>query len=130
MVMGRDGYEAAEAAWGPHPPFEVPIFVMTHRPRPDDAREGTTFHFVDGFETALARARAAAGTQDVALHGASPIRQALAAGALDELQLQLVPVLLGSGRRLFEEREPAPVGLELLRVIDAPGAVHLKYRVA
>jgi dihydrofolate reductase len=129
MIAGRDGYDAAQAAWGPHPPFEVPIFVLTHEPRPDDVREGTTFHFVDGFDAALARAREAAGEKDVALHGASAIRQALAAGALEELQLQIAPVILGAGLRLFEEGEPAPVELELLRVLDAPGAVHLKYRV-
>jgi dihydrofolate reductase len=129
MIMGRDGYEAAEAAWGPQPPFEVPIFVMTHRPRSDDIREGTTFHFVEGFDLALSRAREAAGEKDVALHGASAIRQALAAGALDELQLQIAPVILGGGLRLFEEGGPAPVELELQRVVNAPGAVHLKYRV-
>ena len=130
MIAGRDGYEAAQAAWGPHPPFEVPVFVLTHRPRPDDVREGTTFHFVDGFEPALGRAREAAEEKDVDLHGASAIRQALAAGVLDELQLQIVPVLLGDGLRLFEDGEDVAFELELLRVVDAPGATHVKYRVA
>jgi dihydrofolate reductase len=128
MIAGRDGYDHAEAAWGPQPPFEVPVFVLTHRPRPDDVRQGTTFHFVDSFEAALARAREAAGEKDVSLHGASLIRQALAAGVLDELQLQIVPVLLGGGRRLFEEQGPRRE-LELVRVVEAPGATHLKYRV-
>jgi dihydrofolate reductase len=129
MICGRDGYDAAERAWGPEPPFEVPVFVLTHRPRPDDVRLGTTFHFVDkGFAAALGLAREAAGAKDVSLHGGSIIRQALAAGALDELQLQIVPVLLGDGNRLFE-RGGIPAELELLRVIDAPGATHLKYRV-
>ncbi|HEX4305107.1 MAG TPA: dihydrofolate reductase [Solirubrobacterales bacterium] len=129
MVTGRDGYDHAQAAWGPHPPFECEVFVMTHRPRPDDIREGTAFHFVDSFDAALAGARAAAGDANVALHGASAIRQALAAGALDELQLQIVPVLLFTGLRLFEEVRRAPLDLQLLRVVDAPGATHLKYRV-
>lgn len=79
MVMGRDSYEHAQAAWGPQPPFEVPIFVLTHRPRGDDVREGTTFHFVtDGLGTALERARAAAGdleqTRVVEGHGVTHIR--------------------------------------------------------
>ena len=129
MITGRDGYDVAQAAWGPHPPFECEIFVMTHRPRPDDVREGTTFHFVDSFETALNGARAAAGDKNVDLHGASAIRQAIAADVLDELQLQIVPVLLFTGLRLFEEIERAPLELELLRCVDAPGATHLKYRV-
>jgi dihydrofolate reductase len=130
MICGRDGYDHAEAAWGPEPPFRTPIFVLTHRPRPDDVREGTTFHFVaDGFEAALERAREAAGEKDVALHGGSCIRQALAAGVLDELDLQLVPVLLGGGRRLFSEEEPTPANLELTRVIEAPEALHLRYYI-
>jgi dihydrofolate reductase len=131
MIAGRDGYDHAEAAWGPRPPFQVPVFVLTHRPRPDDVREGTTFHFVDaGFEAALARAREAAGEKSVALHGGSAIRQALAAGALDELNLQLVPVLLGGGRRLFEGGDRAVrASLELTRTIEAPGALHLRYRL-
>jgi dihydrofolate reductase len=129
MICGRDGYEAAEKAWGPEPPFRVPVFVLTHRTRPDDVRRGTTFHFVDeGFAAALRLAREAAGAKDVSLHGGSIIRQALAAGALDELQLQMVPVLLGAGNRLFESGGTA-AKLELLRVIEAPGATHLKYRV-
>jgi dihydrofolate reductase len=129
MISGRDSYDTAERAWGPEPPFQVPIFVLTHRPRPDDVRVGTTFHFVDGFEAALAAAHEAAGEKDVALHGGSVIRQALDAGVLDELHLQLVPVLFGGGRRLFGEHEGPPRELELTRVIDAPGATHLAYRV-
>lgn len=130
VVCGRDGYDHAEAAWGPEPPFGMPFFVLTHRPRADDVREGTTFHFVDeGFGAALARAREAAGERDVALHGGSPIRQALAAGVLDQLDLQLVPVLLGRGRRLFDEAEPTPAELRLVRVLEAPGVLHLRYEI-
>jgi len=129
MVCGRDGYDTAERAWGPEPPFRVPVFVLTHRPRPDDVRTGTTFHFVDGFDAALAAARDAAGGKDVALHGGSAIRQALASGILDELNLQLVPVLLGGGRRLFEGRQGPPQELQLQRVLEAPGALHLRYRL-
>lgn len=129
MVCGRDSYDTAERAWGPQPPFEVPIFVPTHRPRADDVRTGTTFHFLDSFEAALAAAREAAGEKDVALHGGSMIRQAIAAGVLRELNLQLAPVLLGGGRRLFGEQEGPPRRLELLRAVEAPGALHLRYRL-
>jgi dihydrofolate reductase len=129
MLCGRDGYDTAEHAWGPEPPFRVPVFVLTHRPRPDDVREGTTFSFVsDGFDAALALAREAAGEKAVDLHGGSLIRQALAANVLDELNLQLVPVLLGDGRRLFEPGAQ-PRELRLTRVIDAPGATHLRYEL-
>jgi dihydrofolate reductase len=129
MIAGRDGYETAEQAWGPEPPFQVPVFVLTHNPRPDDVRKGTTFHFITGgFGEALALARGAAGDKDVSLHGGTIIRQAIETGVLDELQLQIVPVLLARGRRLFGDSE-APVKLQLLRVIEAPGATHLKYRV-
>src|SRR5262249_45051095 len=129
MVCGRDSYDTAERAWGPEPPFRVPVFVLTHRPLPDDVRTGTSFHFVEGLETALARAREAAGNKDVALHGGSVIDQALAANLLDELNLQRVPVLLGAGRRLFRGlEEGAPRRLELIRTLQAPGALHLRYR--
>lgn len=76
MISGRDSYDTAEAAWGPEPPFGVPVFVLTHRLQLDDVRTGTTFSFVEDFETALARAREAAGAKDVALHGGSVIVQA------------------------------------------------------
>lgn len=130
MVMGRDSYEHAQAAWGPQPPFEVPIFVLTHRPRGDDVREGTTFHFVtDGLGTALERARAAAGDHDVALHGGGAIQQALNAGVLDELQVHIVPVLLQSGRRLFEQLSSDTFDLEQTRVVEGHGVTHIRYQL-
>lgn len=130
MVMGHDSYEHAQAAWGPRPPFEVPIFVLTHRPRFDDVREGTTFHFVTGgFETALEGAkRAAAPGKRVGLHGGGAIRQGLRLGALEELQLHVVPVVLGRGRRLFEEAD-SQIPLEQIRTAQGSGVTHLKYRV-
>jgi dihydrofolate reductase len=69
MISGRDSYDVAERAWGPEPPFEVPVFVLTHRPQPDDVRTGTTFHFIDGFDGALAAAREAAGASSTASMG-------------------------------------------------------------
>ena len=93
---------------------------------------GTTFNFVtDGIERALERAREAAGGEDVRLWGgAQAIQQYLAAGLLDELELHVVPVLLGGGARLFDNLADADVRLEQVRAVDAPGATHVKYSVA
>lgn len=127
LVMGRDSYEHAQVTWGPHPPFEMPIFVLTHYSRPDDIREGSSFHFItDGFEAAVQQATAAADGKDVGLHGGGAIRQGIRAGLLDELQLHLVPVLLGQGRRLFEDLR---CEFGIVRVAEGPGATHLKYQV-
>jgi len=127
LVMGKDSYEHAQAAWGPHPPFEMPIFVLTDHTRADDIREGSTFHFTtEGFQTAVQQATAAADGKDVGLHGGGAIRQGLRAGLLDELQLHLIPVILGQGRHLFEgvRRE---FGIEW--VAEGPEVTHLRYRV-
>lgn len=130
IVMGRHSYEHAEAAWGPHPPFEMPIFVLTHHAREDDTREGSTFHFVTGgFGDALERALVAADGKDVGLHGGGAIPQGLRAGLIDELQLHVVPLLLGRGRRLFEDLGATPPRLEITRVAEGIGVTHLKYRV-
>lgn len=129
LIMGRDSYEHAQAEWGPHPPFKVPIFVLTHRLRSDDVREGTTFHFVtEGLQVALERAHAAAQGRDVGLHGGGAIQQALTRGVLDELQIHLVPHILQHGRRLFKQLD---VSLELQqnRVVEGNGVTHIQYRV-
>lgn len=130
MVMGRDSYEIAESAWGPHPPFEVPIFVLTHRARGDEIREGTTFAFLTGgFDAAIEHARAAAGDKDVMLHGGSAIQQGLRAGVLEELQLHVVPVLLARGQRLLENFGGEPIELTPVRTLEGAGVTHLKYQV-
>lgn len=130
MVMGRDSYEIAESAWGQHPPFEVPIFVLTHHPHEDDRREGTTFTFVtDGIDATMQRAHAAAGSTDVMLHGGTAIQQGLRSGVLDELQLHVVPVLLGAGRRLWDNLGSTPITLEPVRTLAGSQVTHLKYRV-
>lgn len=129
MVMGRDSYEHAQGVWGPRPPFEVPIFVLTHYSTDADVREGTTFHFVtDGFDAALALASVAAGDRDVALHGGGAIQQALSRGVLDELQVHIVPVLLQAGRQLFTQFEGEPINLKQVRVVESSGVTHLKYQ--
>ena len=119
--------------WGDEPPFHYDVFIVTHHPRePVEMEGGTTFSFVtDGIETALQRAKESAGGQDVMLSGgAETINQYLAAGLLDELDLHVVPVLLGGGARLFEDLGDAEVALEQVRAVDAPGVTHIKYRVS
>jgi dihydrofolate reductase len=142
VVMGRkmfsggegpwEGDPNADAWWGDDPPFHVPVFVLTHHERePLVKRGGTTFTFVtDGIGSALEQARAAAGDQDISLAGGAAVaQQYLAAGLLDELQIHLVPVVLGGGVRLFDGAVPAPVELEAERVVPSPAVTHLRFRV-
>ncbi len=118
--------------WGDEPPYHCPVFVLTHHPRePIEMAGGTTFHFVtDGVESAYARAKSVAGDRDISIAGgASCARQAIAAGLVDEIDLQISPVILGSGERLFDGFAPGRPALELARVLEAPGVAHLRYRV-
>ncbi|MEU6448622.1 dihydrofolate reductase family protein [Streptomyces sp. NPDC046979] len=132
VVMGRTMYDLGEEFWGDNPPFRTPVFVLTHRPRPTLVKEGgTTFHFVtEGFRSALERAEAAAGDRNVDIAGgADTVRQYLAAGLVEELQLHVVPVLLGGGLRLFEGLGDAGRrDLEQAGAVETPLATHLKYR--
>jgi dihydrofolate reductase len=116
--------------WGEDPPFRHPVFVVTHHAREPLTLSDTTFTFVtDGIGSALDQARAAAGGKDVLVSGgADVINQYLAAGLVDELELHVVPILLGGGARLFEGVGPG-TGLEQVRVLEAPGVTHLTYRV-
>jgi dihydrofolate reductase len=116
--------------WGEDPPYHTPVFVLTHHPRePLPMQGGTTFHFVtDGIASALEQARQAAGDRDVLIGGgANAVQQYLAAGLIEELQLHIVPIVLGDGERLLEH--VGDLLLEQTRVIEAPGVVHLTYRV-
>ena len=116
--------------WGDEPPYHAPVFVLTHHAHePIEMQGGTTFHFVtEGFDAALAQARAVAGDLGVDIAGgASTVRQAFAAGAVDELMLDIIPVLLGSGESLFEGVDDP--GLEVLQVSHSPLAIHVRYRV-
>jgi dihydrofolate reductase len=137
-VMGRNMFgpvrgewdEDWRGWWGEEPPYHAPVFVLTHYAHdPIEMHGGTTFHFVtDGFDAAFERARAAAGDREVAIAGgASTVRQALAAGAINELTLDVIPVLLGTGERLFDGVEDP--GLEPLEVTHSPHATHIRYRV-
>lgn len=142
VVMGRRMFSGGEGPWeddpkaggwwGDEPPFHVPVFILTSHTREAVAMEGgTTFNFVtEGIRAALDEARAAAEDKDVFVGGgASVVQQYLEAGLLDELQVNLAPVFLGGGTRLFDSRETALPALEIVRVVEAPAVTHLKYRV-
>jgi dihydrofolate reductase len=134
--MGRNMF-GGEGPWGDHPwdgwwgddpPFRMPVFIVTHHPREPVTKEGgTTFTFVtDGIESALEHARAAAGGMDVALGGGAIVaQQYLKAGLIDEMQIHLVPVLLGDGARLFDNLSRSPIAPSRPGTIDkfrtAPG---------
>jgi dihydrofolate reductase len=133
VVMGRRMFDHGEAPWGDEPPFHKPVFVLTHRPREPLVKEGgTTFTFVEGIDSALEQARSAAGGKDVAVAGGGEaIRQLVEAGLLDELEIHLVPILLGGGVRLFDS-DPATaarIELEPIQAIESPGVTHLRFRV-
>ena len=139
-VMGRNmfgghpgGWDASNpwnGWWGTDPPYHHPVFVITHYARQPLVMEGgTTFNFVtDGIQSALEQARRAAGGKDVLVAGgASVANQYLKAGLVDEMHINLVPILLGSGERLFAGVGDDLHGLELVRTVTAPKVTHLKY---
>ncbi|MEP7347021.1 MAG: dihydrofolate reductase family protein [Gemmatimonadaceae bacterium] len=115
--------------WGDDPPFHYPVIVLTHHPRePLVCKGGTTFTFVtEGLDAALEQARSAAGGKDVSLGGGASIaRQCLLAGLVDEMEINLVPTLLGAGERLFDG-VGALSEMQLVRTIAAPGVTHYKF---
>ena len=140
-IMGRGKFGPANRGpwgddpwqgwWGNDPPFHKPVFVVTHHEREPLSLSDTTYTFVtDGIESALAQAREAAGNQDVFIGGgAAIINEYLAAGLVDEIELHVVPILLGGGARLFDG-VGRDVKLEQIRSVEGPGVTHLKYRVA
>jgi len=116
--------------WGENPPFHYPVFVLTHHARqPLELEGGTTFTFVtDGIHSALEQARSAANGKDVSLGGgASAAQQFLVAGLVDQMEITLVPTLLGSGERLLDGTGDDLRGLELVRTVVAPKVVHIKF---
>lgn len=137
-IMGRNMFgpihgdwdEEWRGWWGDEPPYHAPVFVLTHHEHESiEMAGGTTFHFVTaGFDAAIKQARAAAGERNVDISGgASTVRQALAAGAIDELLLDIVPVVLGRGERLFDGVDDP--GLQPAEVIHSPYATHVRYNV-
>lgn len=133
MFGGQPGPWNASAPWngwwGKNPPYHHPVFVVTHHARPPlELEGGTTFTFVtDGVESAIAQARRAANGKDVSLAGGAAVaRHCLAAGLVDEMELNLAPVLLGRGERLFDGIDDLQ-GLSLVRTVAMPNVTHLKY---
>ena len=128
-IFGRRTYEITNGWDGRHPVNGVPVFVLTHRPPTEFPRGPSNLTFVtDGIASAIRQARAVAGGKDIKLGGASPCKQALAAGLCDEILVHVAPYLLGGGVRLFDQL-PDGVRLEKLSVSDGPFATHLRYRV-
>jgi dihydrofolate reductase len=137
-IMGRNMFggghgpwdESWRGWWGEDPPFHTPVFVLTHHPREPLAMQGdTTFTFVtDGIESALAKAREVAGDKRIGLMGANLDQQFLAAGLVDEIRIHLINVLLGGGRRLFDQL-PERTELEQTGLSQTDGVTHLEYRV-
>ena len=138
-VMGRNMFGPIRGEWdrewngwwGDEPPYHAPVFVLTHFPRESvEMQGGTTFHFVtDGFNAALERARKVAGDWDIGVAGgASTVRQALQAGALEQLTLDVIPVLLGRGERLLDDVPDRT--FEPVDVTQSPNATHITYRVS
>lgn len=129
LVTGRRDFDVSRA-WGGQNPLGVPAFIVTHNPPQEWAGEGSPFTFVtDGVESAVEQAKAVAGDKNVAISGSKIAQQALKAGLLEEIQIDLVPVLLGDGVRLFDSLGPDPIELECTGAVEAPGVTHLRFRV-
>ena len=128
VVAGRGTFEPANG-WGGDHHDGVPIFILSRGRTGTEVAEWPLVTYVPDVVTAMARAKEAAGEKDVLVHGATVAQLALAAGVLDEIQIHLVPVLLGEGRRLFEHLGAEHIELEPVRMLEGGGATHLRYRV-
>jgi dihydrofolate reductase len=129
MVVGRRTFDIAKA-WGGHPPGGGACFVVTHIVPQAWVYDGSPFTFVtDGVASAIRQAKHAAGDKHVAVSSANIVQQCLKLGVLDEIHIDLAPVPLGQGVRLFDHLGAAPIELERTRVVEAPGVTHLRFRV-
>ena len=127
-VWGRRTFDIARA-WGGHPPGR-PCFIVTHNVPQEWLYEGSPFTFVtDGVESAIRQAKQAAGEKDVVVCTASVLQQCLSAGLMDEIHIDVAPILLGSGVRLFDHLGKVPIELQSIRAIQTPGVIHLGFRV-
>ena len=129
-IMGKRMFDAGERSWPEKAPFHTAVYVLTHEKREPWVRPGgTTFYFVNnGIESALEQARESAGLLDVRIAGgADAIQQYLNLGVVDELEIALVPVLFGGGRRLFENLSEQAPKFRIDRVVDGPDATHIRY---
>lgn len=129
MVAGRRMFDIARG-WGGYPPGGGPCFIVTHIPPPEWVKEGSPFTFItDGVESAIHQAKHAAGDKNVSVASPSILQQGLKAGLIDEIYIELVPVLLGGGVSLFDHLGTGPIELEKVNVVDTPDITHLIYRV-
>lgn len=129
LVVGRRLFDVTQG-WGGGHPFGVPVYVVTHRAPADRAHPEAPFTFVtDGLHSAIQQAKATAGARDVGVAAGDLARQALDAGLVDELHVDLVPVLLGAGTRLVGDLTNAPITLGTPRVVKSAGVTHLYYPV-
>lgn len=129
-IRGPWGENEWTGWWGEEPPFHHAVFVLTHHPRPPvEMQGGTTFYFIDGgIEAALSAARKAAGDRDVLVGGgAATIRQYLRASLIDEMHLAIVPVLLGSGERLFDDLGPSTDNYRCVEHVCSPAVTHVRF---
>jgi dihydrofolate reductase len=129
-IRGSWGDESWNGWWGDDPPYHTPVFVLTHHARdPVEMQGGTTFHFVTGgIEEALERAAEAAGDLDDSIGGgAQAIQQYLRAGLVDEMEVHVVPKLLGQGERLFENLDGGPSGYECVELVSSPRVAHYRF---
>src|SRR5215207_10262840 len=127
-VWGRKTFDIAHA-WGGHPPGS-PAFIVTHNIPQEWVHEGSPFTFVtDGVESAIRQAKKAAGDRDVVVCTASILQQCLNAGLMDEIYLDMAPLLIGKGVRLFDHLDTDPITLERMYAVEAPGVTHLAFRV-
>jgi len=129
IVSGRRMFDVA-SAWGGKHPLGAPVIVVTHKPPQEWVYEGSPFIFVtEGVESAIEKARAIAGDKNIGVGGADITRQCIKLGLLDEIAIDLVPVLLGQGVRLFEYLGIEPIELESTGVRQSPGVTHLSFRI-
>jgi dihydrofolate reductase len=128
IVAGRGTFEPA-GGWGGDHHDGVPIWVLSRREPGIDVSQWPLVTYVTDIRTAMTEAKRAAGDKNVLVHGAATAQLALAAGLLDELEIHLVPVLLGQGRRLFDNLAPEHIELERTRVLEGDGVTHMHYRV-
>lgn len=129
IVTGRRDFDVSNA-WGGAPSLGVPTFIVTHRVPQEWVYEGSPFTFLtDGVESAVEQAKKAAGDKNVGVGGSKIVQQCLKLGLLDEILIDLAPILLGEGIRLFDHFGPEPIELESTRVIATPDVTHLSFRV-
>jgi dihydrofolate reductase len=128
VVAGRGTFEPARG-WGGDHHNGVPIYILSRHPAPEWAARWPLVHYVNDLGVAMQEAKRAASTRDVLVHGAGITQRALPAGLLDEIQIHLVPVLMGQGRRLFEGMDAKQRELQRVRVLEGDGVTHLRYRV-